>query len=150
MKTEVNCINSSLIGQRTQENPEGAFDILKKIRIKNINNLIIASLNINSLANKIEPLKNIIGNNLDVLIIVETKLDGSFPTNQFSIDGFRQPFRLDRNKNGGGIMVYVREDIPSNKLNKYNFKKNVECLFIEINLRKMKILLFATYHSTHP
>ena len=28
-------------------------------------------------------------------------------------------------------------------------KKSVEGIFIEINLRKVKFLLFATYHSTH-
>ena len=58
-------------------------------------------------------------------------------------------FRLDRNKFGGGVMVYVRKDIPSHRLNKHNFKKCVEGMFIEINLRKTKLLLFATYHSTH-
>ena len=95
-------------------------------------------------------MREIVGSNVDVLIIVETKLDSSFPDAQFSITGFKQPpFRSDRNKFGGGIMVYVREDIPSHKLNKHNFKKTIEGLFIEINLRKTKFLLFATYHSTH-
>ena len=28
--------------------------------------------------------------------------------------------------------------------------KNIEVLFIEINLRKNKFLLVGTYHSTHP
>ena len=131
-------------------NGEGEIDVLKRIRIKNINRLIIATLNINSLANKFEQLKVIVGNNIDVLVIIETKLDKSFPKSQFLIEGFSQPFRLDRNRHGGGIMVYVREDIPSKELDKHNFKKNVEGMFIEINLRKMKLLLFATYHSTHP
>ena len=47
-------------------------------------------------------------------------------------------------------MVFVREDIPAQRLKKHNFKKSVEGLFIELNLRKTKLLLFATYHSTHP
>ena len=112
--------------------------------------MIIASLNINSLGNKIDPLREIVGSNIDILILVETKIDDSFTDSQFCIKGFKQPpFRLDRNKFGGGIMVYVREDIPSQKLSKHNFKKSVEGLFIEINLRKSKLLLFATYHSTH-
>ena len=78
-----------------------ANSILKNLRIKNVNRFIIGTLNINSLANKFEQLKEVIGTYLDVLIIVETKLDDSFPTAQFSIAGYK-PFRLDRNNFGGG------------------------------------------------
>ena len=47
---------------------------------------------------------------LDILIICKTKLDDSFPETQFYIERFRTPFRLDRNKHGGGIL-YVRNNI---------------------------------------
>jgi hypothetical protein len=73
----------------------------------------------------------------------------SFPPEQFLIEGYSKPYRLDRNRNGGGVIIYVREDIPSKELNKHRFTKNIEGLFIEINLRKTKLLLFGTYHSTH-
>ena len=43
--------------------------------------------NINSLPSKFEQLKIILGNFLDILIIQETKLDHSFPTEQFLING---------------------------------------------------------------
>ena len=92
----------------------------------------------------------IIGTYLDILVIEETKLDPSFPDDQFFIDGYKSPYRLDRNRSGGGLIIYVREDIPSKLLNKHNFTANIEGLFIEINLRKTKLLLFGTYHSTHP
>ena len=64
-------------------NSENAFTFLRGIRIKNVDNVIIASLNINSLGNKIDALKEVIGNNIDILIIVETKIDSSFPDEQF-------------------------------------------------------------------
>ena len=47
-------------------------------------------------------------------------------------------------------MVYIREDIPSRELQKHNFTKTVEGLFIEVNLRKSQLLLFSTYHSQNP
>ena len=111
--------------------------------------MIIGSLNINSVASKLEHLREVIGNYLDVLTIQETKLDDSFPTAQLLIDGYSEPYRLDRNRHGGGVLIYVREDIPSKPLNKHNFTKNVEGLFIEINLRKTKILFFGGYRSDH-
>ena len=70
---------------------------LKAIRLKNNNKLIIAHLNINSLRNKFEFPISLIKDNIDVLMISETKLDESFPTSQFTINGFSGPFSLDRN-----------------------------------------------------
>ena len=48
---------------------------------------------------------------VDVLVIGETKLDDSFLDAQFKVDGY-QLFRNDRNGDGGGVMAYVRSDIP--------------------------------------
>lgn len=48
------------------------------------------------------------------------------------------------------MIIYVREDIPSKLLSKHNFTKNVEEIFIEINLRKTKLLFFGSYRSNHP
>ena len=36
------------------------------------------------------------------------------PLEIFSIDGFSTPYRLDQNSNGGRLMRFVSEDIPSN------------------------------------
>ena len=38
----------------------------------------------------------------------KTKLDGSFPMDQFKIEGFNAPFRFDHDTTGSGIMLYVR------------------------------------------
>ena len=86
--------------------------------------------------------------NIDILIIIETKLDDTFPTANFIIDGFSEPYRRDRNANGGGILIYVREDIPSKELNDQTFPKDIEGIFVEINFRKSKWLLFWLLSST--
>ena len=119
---------------------------MKDLRVKNYNKVIIGNLNINSICNKFEQLKIFIQGNIDILIVTETKLDDSFPTSQFFIEGYSQPYRMDRDIHGGGILIYVREDIPSKKLNRHNFPGDIEGIFLEINLRKSKWLLFGTYH----
>ena len=63
--------------------------------------------------NKFEMLAEGIGGNIDILLVSETKIDESFPIAQFKLNGFSMPYRLDRNKNGGGLLLYVREDISS-------------------------------------
>ena len=143
-------LNSSFSSvQEPASEKDYAHDVIRKLRIKNVNRIVIGTLNINSLSSKFDQLKAIIGKNIDILLIQETKLDASFPKEQFVIEGYSAPYRLDRNRDGGGILIYVREDIPSKLLKTHNFTKNVEGLFVEINLRKAKLLLFGGYRSEH-
>ena len=79
-------------------------------------------------------------------MISETKIDESFAVSQFLIDGFSTPFRLDRSNNGGGILAYVREDIPAKSIKVPYISKEPECLAIELNLRKMKWLITCSYN----
>ena len=113
---------------------------LKGIRMKNLRGLIIAYLNFNSLRNKFESLKFLIGTNVDVLVIAEMKLNGTFPTAQFLIEGFKKPFRYDRNEHGGGLLIYVREGIPTKQKTEFKFPNDIEFL-----LHKKKWLLFGIY-----
>ena len=73
-------------------------------------------MNINSTRNKFELFNNQIKANIDTLMISETKIDNTFPHSQFFIEGFSTLYGLDRDSNGGGILLYVREDIPSNAI----------------------------------
>ena len=111
MFSEENCVsNYSAFSQ------SDAKKALKNIRISNMNKLIFGHLHINSLRNKFELLSKQVKGSIDILMVCETKLDDSFPEGQFLIEGFHSPFRFDRSRNGGEIMLYVREDIPLNYL----------------------------------
>ena len=108
------------------------LNLNKFAKKKSSNRLIIAQLNINSIRNKFDSLNEIIKDNIGVLLISETKTDSSFPTAQFYIDGFTT-YRRDRNINNGGIILYIRDHIPSTLL---NTDTSVEDLYVEINVRK--------------
>ena len=54
----------------------------------------------------------------DVTTVTETKLDYSFLVAQFCINGFYVPLRLDKNRNGGGFITYLRDDITGKMLTK--------------------------------
>ena len=68
------------------------------------------------LRNKFQFLEKDVCAKLDILRISETKLDYSFPSAQFLLDGFSKSYRLDRYSNGGAILLYIRDDIPSRLL----------------------------------
>ena len=74
--------------------------VIKRLKLSNPNKILLGHLNINSVRSKFECLRDIINNNIDILLISETKLDVTFPVGQFLINGFHSPVRKDRNDKG--------------------------------------------------
>ena len=83
------------------ENDLSPREMLKRLKMKNANKMVIGHLNINSIRNIFDSLKYIIDKNVDILLISETKLNDTFPESQFLIQGFHAPYRKDRNDKGG-------------------------------------------------
>ena len=54
---------------------------------------------------KFDQLKFLHQGKVDILVLTESILDSSFPTNQFIIEDYSKPFRFDRNRNGGSILL---------------------------------------------
>jgi len=115
---------------------------LPKIRKKYENKIIIGQLNINSIRNKFTSIRSTI-ENTDVFLVSETKIDESFPTSQFIIPGFSEPFRLDRNRFGGGLFLYVKENIPSKLL---RYEKQYEAFLVELIIKKQNWLIICSYN----
>ena len=88
----------------------------------------------------------IIQGKIDILVITDTKTDSTFPLNQFSMQCYSKPYRFDRNRNGGGVFIYVREDISSRELKIHNTPEDIESIFVEINVIKTKWLFCGCYH----
>ena len=115
-----------------------------------MNRLLIGNLNINSVSNKFDQLKFFGRDNINIFFITETKLDSTFPTSQFLIKGYSEPNRFDRNRNGGDVLIYVQEVIPSKSLMDHKLTQDIEKTFVESNVRKNNWLLFGSYHPpTH-
>ena len=129
----------------TSANEASNDSSLEAIKAKNHKGLNIAYININSIRNKLEFLKPLIADNVDVLAIAETKIDETFTTGQFLLDGFSKPVRFDRNQHGGGLLIYVREGVPFKEISVYKTPNDIECGIIEVTLKKQKWLLFCIY-----
>ena len=70
-----------------------------------------------------------------------------FGSSHFIIEGFSMPFRCDRNRLGGEVIVYVLDFIPSKQLIKHQLPEDTEGAFVEVNLRKTKRLIFGVCRS---
>ena len=115
--------------------------ILQSLKEKNADRPVVAHLNINSIAPKFNALELLIKDNIDLLLVSETKIDDIFSTEQFRIEGYSRPIRLDRDRHGGGIMFLVRDDLPCHELSAHSLPANIECTFLEMTIRKSKWLI---------
>ena len=136
----------SLINDNLAIQPGFVKSVLKRLRSNHPQQIIIGHLNINSIRNKFDIMKPMLMHDLDIFMVTETKLDDSFPVSQFNVEGFSTPFRLDRNKNGGGIILYIRSYIIASKLTSFTFPNDIEAFFIEINLKGNKWLICCSYN----
>ena len=119
---------------------------MKNIKQKDANRVTIAQISVNSIRNIFDFLCEMIRGNVDILLITETKIDSSFPSAQFEIDGYTTPYRLDRDSNVKGILLYVRDDIPSKVLENTDFGSEIEPMFVEITIRKVIWLISGSYN----
>ena len=134
-------------GRHIVNEPERCeLDHLKRIRVKNPKKVTLGHLNINSIPNKFDGIMDLVKNNLDVFLVSETKIDCSFPDAQFYSRGYSKPHRRDRHFGaGGGLLMYINENIPSRKLIEHKVPDDVEILCVEINLKKQKWVLIGIY-----
>ena len=86
-------------------------------------------LNINSIRNKFHKMKPMLLHDVDIFMVTEPKLDDFFPVSQFNVEGFSTPFGLDRNKNGGCIILYIRSYIIASILTNFTFPNDTEAFF---------------------
>ena len=105
--------SENIISDVESTNP---YTVLSGLRVKYLNRIIFAHININSIRNKFDMLTDLIRGNIDILLISETKIDETFLSSQFSIPGFSTPYRMDRTVRGGrNYVIYQR---------RYPFEKN--------------------------
>ena len=101
-------------------------------------------LTISSLLSKIEELHYIAkSTNAAVIGICESKLDTYVLDPEISIDNYKI-LHCDRNRQGGGVVCYVRNDLGSNTLPV--FPREVENIFFEILLPNSKPIPAGTIY----
>ena len=95
--------------------------------------------------NKSENLYSLLADKVGILTIVETKLDGFFPTNQFLMKGFRQPLRLGINRNSGALLIYIKSSLTVKILSNYLLPSDIQAIPFELNLKKRTSLFVSSY-----
>ena len=126
--SEINLKNQSNIGSMNNASLNSLLEI-SELRLCNINRVLIGKLNINFMRNKLNQLRDTVLKYNDILILTETKLNETFLISQFLMYDFSKPYRFDRNKHGGGVMVYIWDKVLSKILEKHSCPNDIECLY---------------------
>jgi len=97
--------------------------------------------------------------NFTVVCLTETWLDNSIDKVTVQLNGYADPFRLDRNRHGGGVLAYVKNDIFC--VRRFDYESDdVEILWLELKTSNFRcrlrifvrifvvfILQCATFHQ---
>ena len=110
----------------------------RKFEVFTRNVLHFIHLNINSLVPKIDELRYIAKNSSSAVIgISKSKLDNTVYDPEVAIDGYNI-VRNDRNRKGGGVACYIRNNICFNL--KICLSNNIENIFIDLCFQKQNEL----------
>ena len=108
----------------------------------NTKGLKIVHLNIHYLYPKLDEIKLILSQqDIDILCLCETFLNETFLTIEMQIENFKM-FRKDRQTNGGGLVIYVRDELHC--LQRTDLENiSVESIWLEIKQPNSKSFLIS-------
>ena len=102
----------------------------------NLHNMKIVHNNVCSLPPKVDLIECELSE-YDIIAITESHLDNTVPDSSLKLAGFQKPVRLDRTRAGGGIAVYVKNNLY--------FEEQPDLLNQEIELLWLKV----SYQHNH-
>ena len=154
--TEIDSVHESVSFEDSAvENDSDDDDCLAKTlrqsRSKYGKNLVFAHVNVNSLREKCDYFRNLLCDHLvDVLCITETKLSDDDTIADLHIEGYKF-HRKDRSKKSGGIITWVRSDIPHYRDIDLEFRVDdttlIESMVINLTVKKEQWYLLVTYKN---
>ena len=102
----------------------------------------IVHLNIHYLYPKLDEIKLLLSSqNIDILCLCETFLNDSFSSSELSIENYKI-FRKDRLTHGGGLIVYVNDDLPC--IQRHDLEiSSVESIWLEVKQPNSKPVLLS-------
>ncbi|CAG2220486.1 unnamed protein product [Mytilus edulis] len=113
----------------------------------NKKNLKIVHNNVCSLLPKLDLINNEL-HDYDIICISESHLDKSITDDQIKLNGFHKPIkpiRLDRNRHGGGVTIYIKNSLHFIIRNDISVS-NLELLWVEVrNCSNEKFLVGVLY-----
>ena len=83
-------------------------------------------------------------NDIDILCLSETKLDNSVHPSLFTLDNFHDPLTRHRDRNGGGVAIYVRNNLAVKRLTNLEIGE-IEWVWCLVKIKRSTIIICTLY-----
>ena len=113
----------------------------------NTKHVIISHVNINSITSRgrLDELSHFSSlNDVDILCLSETKLDDQVHPSLFTLDNFHDPLTRHRDRNGGGVAIYVRNTIAAKRLPDLE-ADGLEWIWCLIKIKSVTLIICTIY-----
>ena len=108
-------------------------------------NLKVCHVNIRSLSrSKVKAIQCQLSHIFDVITMSETHLHQGVTDDLFELPGFHTILRKDRANLGGGVGIYLKENLGYKRLLKYE-RADLEILWVQLNTVEGKLVLGSVY-----
>ena len=114
-------------------------------RINTPNEFLVVHLNVNGIQSKFDELKILNGKlKAHIIFLSETKIDSSYPSAQFHMEGYRI-YRKDRAKGGGGLMAFCSSMLTTKQAKLPTPYKLIEVLAVNVTVNNNHMLFVGIY-----
>ena len=110
-------------------------------------NITISHVNINSITSRcrLDELSYCASlQGIDILCLTETKLDDSIHPSLFSLDCYHTPLTRHRNRSGGGVAIYVRNNLAVKRLPNLEIS-GVEWIWCLVKVKHTTLIICSIY-----
>jgi hypothetical protein len=105
----------------------------------------ICHVNIRSLSwSKLHAIQTSLSNVYDIITLSETHLHAGISDDVFKLKGYQDIIRKDRPTKGGGVAIYLKENISYRRIFKYE-RNSLEAIWLQINTIEGKVLVCCCY-----
>lgn len=126
--------------------------------VSHLNNPILPTFymtNAQSIGNKFEEAEIIFGQNeIDIGVITETWFSNKMPENQLDIPNYILFSKCRSGKRGGGVGIYVKDDISASIIDDLVVPAELECIWVKVRPKRLPrsitaIAICAVYITTN-
>ena len=102
-------------------------------------------INVNGLKGKLSEIHSLlVKTSLDILAITETKLANDITDEEISIEGYFT-IRNDRDRNGGGVLLYYKDSLAEYEEHKMQVPNTIEGVWINVQCQSQPLLFACVY-----
>ena len=110
----------------------------------NTRNLSVGHCNIRGIRANLADLKVLLTTYYDIFCLTETMLSQSVGMGELKIKGYQTPVRRDRDHNGGGLMIYLSNNVRAKRRNDLE-SPSIETIWVECEVKGIKLLICNCY-----